>query len=320
VPLAVVYAGTPDFAVPALEAIVRAGHRVAAVYSQPDRPAGRGRQLAPSAVKRAALALGLPVLQPVSLREPDSATTLAAFAPDVMVVAAYGLLLPPAVLAVPRFGCVNIHASLLPRWRGAAPVQRAILDGDARTGVAIMRMEAGLDTGPVYDTVETAIGPAETAGELTARLAELGAAAVLETLTRLEAGTAVAVPQPGTGVLYARKLEKSEAALDWRRPAIELERQIRAFQPWPVADTGWGEGRLRIHEAVARDADGSGAPGTIVAIDGAGFTVATGSGVLVLRRVQQAGRNVVSAAEFARSEARHGRLVGQRFVFAGAAS
>ena len=318
-PLAVVYAGTPEFAVPALEAIVRAGHRVAAVYSQPDRPAGRGRQLSPSAVKRAALNLGLPVLQPASLRDPDAPATLATFAPDVMVVAAYGLLLPEAVLAVPRLGCINIHASLLPRWRGAAPVQRAILEGDAETGVAIMRMETGLDTGPVYQRVPTPIGATETGGELTARLAELGAAAVLETLTRLEAGTAVAVPQSADGVRYARKLDKAEAALDWRRPAVELERQIRAFQPWPVADTGWAGGRLRIHEAVAAPGP-AGAPGMIVALDAAGVSVATGSGVLVLRRVQQAGRNVVTAAEFARAEARRGLLVGQCFVFAGAAS
>ena len=313
-PLAVVYAGTPEFAVPALAAIVRAGHRVRAVYTQPDRPAGRGRLPASSAIKHAALALDLPIEQPPTLREPGSAATFAAYAPDVCVVAAYGLLLPPAILAVPRLGCINIHASLLPRWRGAAPVQRAMLAGDAETGVAIMRMEAGLDTGAVYATARAPIGAEETAGALTARLAELGAAALLETLARLEAGAAVAVPQAGMGVSYARKLEKAEAALDWARSAVELARQVRAFQPWPVAETGWGEGRLRVHAAVALEDGGSVAPGTIVGVGALGVEVATGAGVLRLQRVQLAGRNVVAAAEFARAETRRGRLVGQQFA------
>jgi methionyl-tRNA formyltransferase len=313
VPLRIVYAGTPEFAVPALEAIVAAGHRVVAVYTQPDRPAGRGRALTPSPVKRAALEAGLTVLQPATLKDSAAAATLAALAPDVMVVAAYGLLLPPSILAVPRLGCVNIHGSLLPRWRGAAPVQRALLAGDPATGTAIMRMAAGLDTGPVYASATLPIGPRDTAATLSRALAAQGARLLLEVLVQLEAGTARAVPQPDEGVTYAHKLDKREARLDWAEDAARLDRRVRAFQPWPVAETIWRGAQLRIHEAEPLGLPTDAAPGSIVAVGSAGVDVATGAGLLRLLRLQLAGRNVVTAAEFARNEARHGPLTGQAF-------
>lgn len=310
-PLAVVYAGTPEFAVPALEAIVAAGHRVRAVYTQPDRPAGRGRAVAPPPVKRRALELGLAVRQPATLRDPETVAALAALAPDVVVVAAYGLLLPSDVLAVPRLGCLNIHASLLPRWRGAAPVQRALLAGDAETGVAIMHMEAGLDTGPVYATERVPIGARDTAELLTARLAATGAQLLVATLARLERGAVVAVPQAADGVTYARKLDKREAAIDWAEPAISIDRRVRAFVPWPVAETRFRGAQLRVHAARALAVPAAAPPGTVVAVGAAGVEVATGSGRLCLERVQLAGRNVVTGAEFAASEACRGALVGE---------
>jgi methionyl-tRNA formyltransferase len=312
VPLSLVYAGTPDFAVPALEALVAAGHRIAAVYTQPDRPAGRGRTLTPPPVKVAALAHGLTVCQPEGLRDAGAVSALAAFEPDVMVVAAYGLLLPPSILAVPRLGCVNIHASLLPRWRGAAPVQRALLAGDAETGTSIMRMEAGLDTGPVYAVARLPIGPADTAATLTAALARQGAEALLPVLAALEAGTARAEAQPADGVTYARKITKAEALLDWTQPAVALERAVRALQPWPVAETRWRGAQLRVHGASLRDTGHAAAPGTVLAAGAEGLDVATGAGVLTLTRLQLAGRTVVGAREFVQGESRHGALVGQR--------
>ena len=311
-PLAIVYAGTPQFAVPALEAIVAAGHAVRAVYTQPDRRAGRGRELAASPVKRRALALGLAVEQPATLADPAAIARLAAFAADLVVVAAYGLLLPPPALAAARLGCVNIHASLLPRWRGAAPVQRALLEGDAVTGVSIMRMDAGLDTGPVYATEPVPIGPRDTAETLAARLAEVGARALLATLAALEHGGAVPVPQPAAGVTYARKIDKRDAAIDWTHSAAALDRQVRAFVPWPVAETRWQGATLRLHAAEPAAGAVDAAPGTVLAADAAGLEVATGAGRLRLLRVQLAGRNVVAAAEFARAEARRGPLVGAR--------
>jgi len=310
VALRIVYAGTPDFAVPALDALVRAGHEVSAVYTQPDRPAGRGRALAPSAVKTAALRLGVKVLQPETLR--DAAVPLSDERPDVMVVAAYGLLLPEAILAVPRLGCINIHASLLPRWRGAAPVQRAILAGDAWTGVAIMRMEAGLDTGPVYATSRTPILADDTTGTLTARLAQLGAETLVTTLPRIVDGIAAAVPQSEDGVVYARKVTKAEARLDWSRPAVELERAVRAFVPWPIAETTLASVQLRIH-AAEQVAGPRSVPGTVVALGPAGIDVATGEGVLRLTSVQSPGRGVVPAASFAAGHTREGGLLGRRF-------
>jgi methionyl-tRNA formyltransferase len=311
VPLAVVYAGTPEFAVPALEAIAASPHALKAVLTQPDRPAGRGRALRMSAVKRRALELGLAVLQPPTLNDPAALQALAACAADVFVVAAYGLLLPPAVLALPRHGCINIHASLLPRWRGAAPIQRALLAGDRETGVAIMRMDAGLDTGPVYAAERMAIAPSDTAASLASRLAVRGAALLVATLDAIEAGTARAVPQAAEGITYAHKLEKSAALIDWSRTAEQLDRQVRAFLPWPVAETRLRGAQLKIHAAVAIEG-GAAPPGTITAVGPLGIEVATGAGQLRLERVQLAGRAVVGAAEFARAAAGQGPLVGAR--------
>jgi methionyl-tRNA formyltransferase len=309
----VVYAGTPEFAVASLEALA-ATFAVRAVLTQPDRPAGRGRALSPSPVKRRALALGIEVLQPASLRDPAALQALAALAPDVLVVVAYGLLLPPAVLAVPRLGCINVHASLLPRWRGAAPIQRAILAGDEESGVAIMRMEAGLDTGPVYALRRVPIGARDTALTLGQRLAVEGADLLTATLSAIEAGSASARPQPSAGASYAEKLDKSEAPLNWHFDAAELDRRVRAFVPWPVAETRWRGGTLKVHaaEPVAAAAGPPALPGTILAAGAAGIDVATGEGALRLTRVQQPGRKVVEAGEFARGAAA-GALVGARF-------
>ena len=314
--LRVVYAGTPEFAVPALAALAAAGHPIVAVYTQPDRPAGRGRVASASPVKQAALALGIPVRQSASLK--DAAAEIAALAPELIVVAAYGLMLPPAVLALPRLGCVNIHASLLPRWRGAAPIQRALLAGDAATGVCIMRMEAGLDMGPVYLCERVAIAARDTAATLATRLAASGARLLVATVAALESGTAVAAPQAAAGVSYARKLEKQEAPIDWSASAAELDRRVRAFVPWPVAETRWRGAQLRVHEAeplaaVAGTAAAPAAAGTILSATTAGIDVATGAGVLRLLRVQPAGRRVVAAHEFANAAAAGGALVGARF-------
>jgi methionyl-tRNA formyltransferase len=304
--LAVAFAGTPDFALPALEAIAASRHRLTVIYTQPDRPAGRGRRLAASPVKERGLALGLPIQQPQTLRDATAPAALAAFAPDVMVVVAYGLLLPPAILGLPRFGCLNIHASLLPRWRGAAPVARAILAGDAVTGVCIMRMEAGLDTGPVMMRREVTIGPRETAGELQARLAAEGARLIVPALDALAAGKAVFEPQDQRHATYAKKLEKSEAHLSWREPACVLERRIRALNPWPVAETTLDGAQLRIFEADVVAAQSGSVPGTILQAGADGIVVMTAEQALAIRRLQLPGRRVVPAADFANAR----RLVG----------
>ena len=307
--LAVAFAGTPEFAVPSLDAIAASRHRVVAAFTQPDRPSGRGRHIAPSPVKERALALGIPVLQPASLKGAEAARAIAALAPDVMVVVAYGLLLPPEVLAVPRLGCLNVHASLLPRWRGAAPVARAILAGDARTGVCIMRMEGGLDTGPVMLAREVAIGPRESAGELEARLAEAGGAAIAEALDALAAGQARFVPQDAARATYAAKLTKAEARLDWREDAAALARRVRALNPRPVAETTLDGAQLRIHEAEAVSVMPGPVPGTIVSAGTDGIVVMAGEGALALRRVQLPGRRAVSARELANSRALVGRVL-----------
>jgi len=307
--LAVAFAGTSGFAVPALAAIAGSPHRVAVVYTQPDRPAGRGRRLAASPVKELALSLGLALEQPDTLRTADAAARLAAHAADVMVVAAYGLLLPPAILAVPRLGCINVHGSLLPRWRGAAPVARAIEAGDATTGVCIMRMEAGLDTGPVMRCEQTVIGADETAGELEARLAALGATQVVAALDALAAGRATFEPQDESRATYARKLAKSEARLAWRERAEVLARRVRAFNPWPIAETALDGERLRIHAAQAVEDSARAAPGTILRAGPEGIAVAAGSGALVLKRVQLPGRRVVAASELAGTRSLAGRVL-----------
>ena len=294
----IVFAGTPEFAVPSLRAAAQR-NEVVAVYTQPDRPAGRGRGLALSPVKQEALARGLPVLQPETLRDPAAQAQLRALEPDLLVVVAYGLILPRAVLAIPANGCWNVHASLLPRWRGAAPIQRAIQAGDARTGVCLMKMEAGLDTGPVLLEADTAIGAGETGGQLHDRLAGLGAQVLADGLGLLRAGMQpVPRAQPAEGVTYAHKLDKAEARLDWSRPAVELARTVRAFNPWPVAEAMVAGERLRIHGAVAVDAVPDAAPGTLLAASRDGIDIACGAGVLRLRVVQREGGRAITAADW----------------------
>lgn len=293
-----VFAGTPAFAVPALKALVEAGHDVRAVYTQPDRPAGRGRHIGESAVKQAARELGLPVYQPAQL---DAAATdeLRALAPDALIVVAYGQLLSPTVLALPRLGCINVHASLLPRWRGAAPIARAIEAGDTVTGVSIMQMEAGLDTGPVWASADTAITDTDTASTLHDRLSVLGARLLVETLARLARGDIAAQTQDTARACYAKKLRKEEAVIDWSQPATVLHRRIRAFLPQPVACTTFRNKRLRLWGVEALDSTPiTSAPGTVIAVDSDAVRVATGAGALALTRLQLEGGKILSAREF----------------------
>ena len=286
------FMGTPDFAVPTLDALLAAGHEVAAVYSQPPRPAGRGKALRPSPVQARAEAAGIDVRTPLSLRGEDEQQAFAALDLDAAVVAAYGLILPPAILEAPRRGCLNAHASLLPRWRGAAPVQRTILAGDETTGVTIMQMERGLDTGPMLAVRETPVD-GKTAGELTDELAGIGGALMVEVLERLDELEPVA--QPEEGVTYASKIEKHEARIDFGRTADEVERQVRAFNPYPGAYFEYEGERIRILAAELRGAEGE--PGTVL---DHGLAIACGSGAIVPTFVQRAGRGVMTASELLR--------------------
>lgn len=288
--LRLVFAGTPDFAVPSLRACVAADVDVVAVYTQPDRPAGRGRKLTPSSVKQAALLADIEVRQPESFRSLDVRRELASFSPDLMVVVAYGLILSRSVLALPRLGCWNVHASLLPRWRGAAPIQRAILAGDAETGVGLMQMEAGLDTGPVLLERRVSIGTDDTGGTLHDRLAALGAELLADGLSQLIAGRMpTPVAQLDAGVEYAHKLDKTEARLDWNATAIELARKVRAFDPWPVAETELAGERLRIWSAHAIDDATATTPGTVIGVSASGLDVACGNGALRIVEIQRDG-------------------------------
>ena len=294
----IVFAGTPAFAVPSLRA-AHAHHEVVAVYTQPDRPAGRGRGLTPSPVKLEAIQRGIPVLQPLSLKKKSTQDALRELQPDVMIVVAYGLILPQAVLDIPQYGCWNVHASLLPRWRGAAPIQRAIEAGDEETGVCLMQMEAGLDTGPVLLAQSLDIGPEETGGQLHDRLADLGAQVLRDALGLLRAGVRLPPhPQPEAGVVYAHKLDKAEARLDWTQPADVLARKVRAFNPWPIAEAQVAGERLRIHGAVAVEQAHTAAPGTLLAASRQGLDIACGSGVLRLRVVQREGGKAITAADY----------------------
>lgn len=294
----IVFAGTPDFAVPSLRAAAQR-HEVVAVLTQPDRPAGRGRGITLAPIKREAIARGLPVLQPESLRTEAAQQQLRQLAADLIVVVAYGLILPAAVLSMPTHGCWNVHASLLPRWRGAAPIQRAIEAGDAETGVCLMQMEAGLDTGPVLLEQRTAIAADETGGQLHDRLAELGGQVLADGLGLLRAGIRpVPRPQPGDGVCYAHKLDKTQARLDWAESAALLARRVRAFNPWPVADAQLAGERVRLHGAVALERDHAKPPGTVLAASKAGIDVACGEGVLRVRVLQRDGGKAISAADY----------------------
>ena len=289
----IVFAGTPDFAALSLNALLAAGHDIALVLTQPDRPSGRGMVLRSSPVKIAAEASGIDVFQPLTLKDPATQERIRAVQADAMIVAAYGLILPQAVLDMPRFGCINIHASLLPRWRGAAPIQRAIEAGDTESGVCIMQMEAGLDTGPVLLSGHVPIAADETAGTLHDKLADMGARLIVETLAKLPID---AVAQPQIGVTYAAKIEKAEAQIDWRRPAREIERQIRAFNPFPGAAGTLDGAAIKVwrSELVAAAAP----PGTVVSVERSGIVVACGDGGLCLTELQKAGGKRLPVAQF----------------------
>jgi methionyl-tRNA formyltransferase len=304
--LRIVFAGTPEFAVPSLRVAAARGE-VVGVYTQPDRPAGRGRQLAMSPVKVEALSRNIPVFQPQDFKGQAARDELAALEPDLMVVVAYGLILPSKVLAIPRLGCWNVHASLLPRWRGAAPIQRAIEAGDAVTGVCLMQMEKGLDTGPVLLSLQVPIGSEDTAMTMHDRLAELGAEVLGDGLGLARAGMRPqAKPQPSEGVTYARKLEKEESKLDFNRSAEELDRQLRAFQPWPGGEALIDGERLRIHAAHALPLEHRQAPGSVLAASRAGMDIACGKGALRLLRVQRDGGRPIAIGDYlnARAQAR----------------
>lgn len=305
----IAYAGTPEFAVPPLIALFGSRHVVVGVLTQPDRPKGRGRQLASSPVKLAAQQRRIPVSQPQTLRDDAGRADLVAWQPDVLVVVAYGLILPQVVLDLPRLGCVNIHASLLPRWRGAAPIQRAVLAGDPETGVTLMRMEAGLDTGPILLQQAVAIGAADTAGSLHDSLSEIGARALLTALEGMESGTLQPRPQPSDGVTYAAKINKSEAVIDWTRSADEIARKVRAFNPWPVAESQLDGEQLRIY-AVSVACSTAGAPGTITVTPDGEVMVACGEDALTLKEVQRPGRRPISARDWANTSSLAGRQLG----------
>lgn len=294
----VVFAGTPPFAARALEAIVAAGHHVELVLTRPDRPAGRGMRLSPSAVAQSAASHGLTIEKPASLKDPEAQLRLCALAPEVMVVAAYGLLLPQAVLDIPARGCLNIHASLLPRWRGAAPIQRALLAGDEETGICIMQMEAGLDTGPVLLERQTPIGPRDTAGSLLERLTVLGADLIAQALAELHC--LQPRPQDDSRATHAAKISKADARIDWSRTAAQIDRQVRAFNPSPGAEARMGEDLIKIWEA--RPVEGVGTPGAPIEATPARLVIACGDGALQLLQLQRPGGRRMDAGDFVRGK------------------
>ncbi len=300
-----IFAGTPEFAAQALAAIVAAGHEVALVLTQPDRPAGRGMALQPSAVKKVALEHGIEIFQPLTLKDGEAQAKISAVGAEVMVVAAYGLILPQAVLDMPRFGCLNIHGSLLPRWRGAAPIQRALLAGDTETGVCIMQMEAGLDTGPVLLRGAFPIEASDTTASLHDRLAELGARLCVEALGKLPLP---AEPQPSEGVTYAHKIEKAEALIDWSKSAAELDRHIRAFNPFPGAQASFGGQTVKLW--LATPVAGNGPAGSVLAVDKKQVVIACGEGALAVSELQKAGGKRLPVQQFL---AGHPLKVGDRF-------
>ena len=308
----IIYAGTPEFAVPALASLVNSEHRVAAVFTQPDRPAGRGRKLQQSPVKRFALEHSLAVCQPVNFKIRDAVDEMRAFNADLMIVAAYGLLLPAAVLSAPRLGCVNIHASLLPRWRGASPIQQAILAGDEYSGVTLMKMDQGLDTGPMIAARRVAIEPCWTATELNDVLASLGAELLLESIDDIESAIQQARVQDETGVTYAPRLSKQQAEIDWHKPVAELSREVRAFNPWPVSYTCLQDDNVRIWSARVATGIDKKLPGEVVAHDNRGVFVSGIDGVLQVTELQFAGRNRCTAAQALNARNLCGCLLGKQ--------
>jgi len=308
----IVFAGTPEFAAEHLKALLDSPYEIVAVYTQPDRPAGRGQKLMPSAVKALAVAHGIPVLQPPTLRNAEAQAELAALQPDLMVVVAYGLILPQAVLDIPRLGCINSHASLLPRWRGAAPIQRAVEAGDAESGVTVMRMEAGLDTGPMLLKVVTPITSDDTGGSLHDRLAQMGPPAVVQAIAGLADGSLHGEVQDDALATYAHKLNKDEARIDWSRPAIELERLIRAFNPWPVCHSTLDGESVKV--LAASLASGHGAPGEILSASKDGLVVACGDQALSLTRLQLPGGKALNFSDLfnsRREKFASGKVLGQ---------
>lgn len=292
----IIFAGTPEFAKPCLTHLLTNNFDVCAVYTQPDRPAGRGRHLHASPIKTLALEHNIPVYQPKTLRDSETQNQLKALQADLMIVVAYGLLLPQAILETPRLGCINVHASLLPRWRGAAPIQRAILAGDTETGITIMQMDVGLDTGPMLLKTRCPILETDNANSLHDKLAELGASSLLSALNNIE--TLTPEIQDDTLATHAPKINKQEAQLDWHKPAIELARAVRAYNPWPMAYTWCGEQRLRIGMAQALETQASAKPGTIMAINPEGIDVMTSNGLLRLEQLQYPGRKMLPCHEF----------------------
>jgi len=315
----IIFAGSPDFAVPCLARLAdsdhpRSGHEIISVLTQPDRPSGRGRKLRAGPVKQFALDRKLPVLQPESLKGEEIQEQLRSLQADLAVVVAYGLLLPRAVLDIPRCGCINVHASLLPRWRGASPIQTAILAGDATTGVSIMRMEAGLDTGPVFATREVAIAPEDTADTLHDRLAGLGADLLGEVVDDILGGNLEAVAQADASATYAGRISKSDAVIDWNCPTAEIDCKVRAYRAWPVAETLLDGQRMRCWAAVPDrrvDAPATAEPGAVIAADADGILVATGDGALRLTEIQMPGRQRLPAAQFAHGHPVSGKILGQ---------
>jgi methionyl-tRNA formyltransferase len=299
--LNIVFAGTPEFGIPCLNALVKSQHKVIAVYTQPDRPAGRGRKLQPSAVKAWALEQAIPIYQPQNFKTEEAVWELAKLKPDIMVVIAYGLILPLSVLSIPKLGCVNVHASLLPKYRGASPIQEAILQGDSVTGVTIMQMDKGMDTGPIYTQSICPIESEDTAASLHLSLSELAIQPLLNTLNLLAEGKANAIPQDPIGISYAGKINKENAEISWGLPALQIHNLIRAFNPWPIAYTHKNQELLRIHEASVEDCISSEKPGTIIAIEKKGMLITTGEQGLRVKKLQFAGGKVLSVAEWMNS-------------------
>lgn len=294
----IVFAGTPPFALPSLQALFHSRHQLMAVYTQPDRPAGRGQQVHASPVKSWAVDHQIPVHQPLNFKSQETRDALASLKPDILVVIAYGLILPTAVLTIPRYGSVNVHASLLPRWRGASPIQHAILKGDAKSGITLMQMDAGMDTGAMLSTIDCVIHPHDTAESLHDALSQLAPEPLLSLLDHIEAGTQQLTPQSDAEATYAPKIEKSHALINWTQSAIEIDRQIRAFNPWPIAFTYAGETLIRVHQATPSDRPSEGPPGTVMAITKEGLFVATNDQALRIDRLQFAGGKILSATDY----------------------